>query len=613
MFPFRKSTFGTAVLSTGLLLAVPPAWSQFPATSERTSRAADGGLANESSRQPSLSAEGRFIAFASDASNLVAGDTNGNSDIFVYDTVSGVTERVSVSWKGHEARGESFHPSISADGRFVAFQSSAWNLHRDALNFGDSPAQIFVRDRLLGTTTRVTVALDGGDPNGSSTTPSISADGQRVAFESWATNLVATSGDSQPDVYVWDATTGISLVTEQTDPHCDARGRHPALSADGNVVAFRSLERLDPDSGNAGTFVRDLTLDTVVYEWVGYGETPRISHDGRYVATRGWSGGRRAVYLHDRETSVRTLASPARGDFECGPSDSRFPCRPGKLGGHDLSGDGRYVVYSTGATNVLAGTELNGDQIYAYDRVTGRVRRLGVGPGGRIGDGCSVDPAISADGQTVAFRTNAINVAPGRAKPIHDVVHTRWQCLDGDACRRPSSCGPEPRDCAPATHARLRLLRHAPGGTRPDRLSFRWQAPPLAEPFPHPEDGAAYQLCLYAGDAPHVEMDVSTSPDGQVRDGNRGFRIRSNGTTALIARNGEKRARLTFRGQGPLIDAPHLPLAAPNGITVQLHDTNSGRCYGAHFAPETIRRNLPGEETRGQFPDGRLAADFRAP
>lgn len=601
-----------AVVSLGL--GVPWARGQFPAPNERASRAPDHGLANENSREPSLSADGRFVAFTSDASNLVLGDTNGNGDVFVYDTVSGFIERVSVSWKGQEARGESYSPAISADGRFVAFGSRAWNLHRDALNFGNSVAQIFVRDRLLGTTTRVTVAADGGDPNGGSYEPSISDDGQRVAFQSHASNLVPSDGNTRPDVYLWDASEGLSLVTVQVDPHCDARGRYPAISGDGNFVAFRSFDHLDPDSiVGRGIFVRDLRSAEVSYEWVGRGDKPRISRDGRYVSAFWWLGSRRVVYLHDRETGVRTLATPTRGGLVCGPPEKRIPCKQGKVISHDLSGDGRYVVYATDGSNVLPATEFGGDHVYAYDRVTGRVRRLGVGPGGRMGDGCSVEPTISADGQAVAFRTNAINVAPGRGKPIHDVVHSRWQCLDDDACRLPSTCAPVPlEDCTQAMSARLRLRRHAPGGPRPDHLAFRWEASPLDEPFPHPEEGAQYQLCLYVGREPYVEMDVATSADGRVQDTNVGFRIRSEGSTAVIARNGDKRARLTFRGKGPLLDAPHLPLSAPNGVTVQVHDTNSGRCFGTHFPAEAIRRNRAGEEADGKFPDGRFAADVRS-
>ena len=605
----RRLAFCAAALTIGL--GVPRAWGQFPAPNDRASRAADDGLANENSREPSLSADGRFVAFASDASNLVAGDTNGNSDVFVYDTLSGVTERVSLSWKGLEARGESFSPSISGDGRFVAFASDAWNLYRDALNFGNNVVQIFVRDRLLGTTTRLTVAKDGGDPSGGSSDPAISDDGRRVAFLSWAANLDPADTNGRPDIFLWDATDGLSLVTAQV-PSCDPRGRNPALSGDGNVVAFRSLDPLDPNSNGIGIFVRDLTRADVEYEWVGSGDHPRLSHDGRYVSAFGRLDRRRVVYLYDREMQTRMLASPTTGDFACGPPENRFPCEAGKVLSHDLSADGRYVVYSTDASNVLAATEFHGDHVYAYDRDTGRVRRIGVGPGGRMADGCSVDPAISADGQTVAFRTNAINVAPGRGKPIHDIVYSRWQCVDDDTCRRPSTCAPKPRDCAEATTARLRLRRHAPGGTRPDRLSFRWQAPPLDEPFPHPEDGADYQMCLYVGNGPHVEMDVAANADGKVRDNALGFRIRSKGATALIARNGDKRARLTFRGEGPLIDAPYLPLAAPSGVTVQVHDTISGRCFGAHFPPESIRRNRAGEETQGRFPDGRFAADLRS-
>lgn len=604
---FDRRLLFCAALSLGYALAVSPAAGQFPAPSERTSMATDGGLADESSRLPSLSDDGRFIAFASDATNVVSGDTNGNRDVFVYDTLSGVTERVSLSWKGLEARGHSDCPSISADGRYVAFLSDAWNLYRDALNFGDSVDQVYVRDRLLGTTTRLTVAHDGGDPDNPSGCPSISADGQRVAFSSGARNLLPIDVGQVWDVFVWDAAEGISLVTVQTQPQYEDGGWNPALSADGYVIAF--------DGRFGRVLVRDLRRDEVVYEFIEIGRDTRISDDGRYVSyrrriferPRPWD----AVFLHDRETKTTTLATTRRNGLACGSPEARFPCRVGHVRSHDLSGDGRYVVYSTEGTDVLPATVLSGDQIYAYDRVTGRTRRLGLTPDGRMGDGCSVEPAISGDGHLIAYRTNANDVAPGRAKPIHDIVHSRWQCLDEETCRLASTCAPAPLNCAPAKSARLRLRRHAPGGTHPDRLSFRWQADPLDEPFPHPNDGATYQLCLYAGDTPEVEMDVVAGPDGKLRDGDRGWRLRSPGVTALIARNGDKRARLTFRGDGPRIDAPYLPLIAPGGLTAQIHDTNSGRCFGAHFPPETIRRNQPGEARDGRFPDGRLAADLR--
>jgi len=134
-----------------------------------------------------VSADGRFVAFDSLASNLVAGDKNHARDVFVRDRSTGVTERVSVDNQGYEATADSLRPSISADGRFVAFMSFARNLVQNDFN---SDADVFVRDRLLGTTECVSVDLNGDAGDDFSESPSLSGDGNQVAFHSNATNLV---------------------------------------------------------------------------------------------------------------------------------------------------------------------------------------------------------------------------------------------------------------------------------------------------------------------------------------------------------------------------------------------------------------------------------------
>jgi Tol biopolymer transport system component len=171
-----------------------------------------------SSTQPAISADGRFVAFASEATNLVPGDTNGFADIFVHDTVKGTIQRVSVASGGAQAvGGHSFYPSISADGRFVAFNSDATNLvPNDTNNSWD----IFVHDRVTGTTRRVSAATGGAQADAGSARPSISADGRYVAFESGATNFVPDDTNDLTDIFVYDrerkSTTRVSVVTDDT-------------------------------------------------------------------------------------------------------------------------------------------------------------------------------------------------------------------------------------------------------------------------------------------------------------------------------------------------------------------------------------------------------------
>src|SRR5439155_409199 len=153
------------------------------------------------SSNPSLSADGRYVAFASDASNLVTGDTGGRGDIFVRDLQTGVTTRASLDSGGAQGNASSDLPALSADGRYVAFASDASNLvSGDTNNVGD----IFVRDLQTGVTTRVSLDSSGTQANGSSSGPAISADGRYVAFTSLANNLVSGDTNNTWDIFVRD-------------------------------------------------------------------------------------------------------------------------------------------------------------------------------------------------------------------------------------------------------------------------------------------------------------------------------------------------------------------------------------------------------------------------
>jgi Tol biopolymer transport system component len=206
---------------------------------ERVSLTSDGKQANVGSVTPAISADGRWVAFLTDASNLVEEDTNKAGDIFVHDRQSGETWRVSVASDGTEGNGRSYEPHISADGRFVVFTSDASNLVSGDTN---RVSDVFIHDLQSGETRRVSLASDSRQGNSRSYDPSISADGRFVVFTSAATNLVYGDANLSHDVFVHDLQTGqtrrasLSLDGLQGDNH----SIEASISAEGRFVAFAS-------------------------------------------------------------------------------------------------------------------------------------------------------------------------------------------------------------------------------------------------------------------------------------------------------------------------------------------------------------------------------------
>ena len=216
-------------------------------TTERVSVATGGHQGNGRSTDPVISANGRFVVFASKATNLVPGDTNRVTDIFVRDRKRGTTERVSISSGGAQADRPSFGQSISADGRFVAFASRATNL---ALGDTGPNQDVFVRDRHLGTTETVSVGLNGVHARGHSFYPSISKDGRFVAFVSGASNLVQGDTNNVQDVFVRDRRARVTIlasVGQGRDRFRDG-GILATITPDGRAVAFVSGDLVPEDT-----------------------------------------------------------------------------------------------------------------------------------------------------------------------------------------------------------------------------------------------------------------------------------------------------------------------------------------------------------------------------
>jgi Tol biopolymer transport system component len=336
---------------------------------------------------------------------------------------------VSVDTSGAEANGDSFAPAISSDGRFVAFSSAASNLVAGDSNDAND---IFLRDRQANTTTRVSVGLNGANPNGGSISPSLSADGRMVAFTSAASNLVAGDANNQVDAFVVDRQTGVtSLVSVDSDGvQAILDSFTPVLSGNGRFVAFTSYApNLIAEDTNDGSdvFVRDLQAHTTTrvnqytggFEAEGDSLRPSISADGRFVAfdSDAWNlvwgdtNDTFDVFVHDRQTDITTRVSVD----DSGTQSDGASYRP------SLSADGRFVAFYSDASNLVPGDTNGAADVILYDRQSGATKRVSVADGGAESNSDSLRPALSASGRLVAFESEASNLVAGDSNHFTDV------------------------------------------------------------------------------------------------------------------------------------------------------------------------------------------------
>jgi Tol biopolymer transport system component len=334
-------------------------------TTERVSISSGGLQGNGGSYAASISADGRFVAFASFASNLVPGDTNGTVDVFLRDRLSGVTELVSIGPGGGPGNGASQSPSISADGRYVAFASDASDLVPGDTN---GVTDVFVRDRLTGVTTRVSVGSGGVEGNGPSYSPAISADGLSVAFASDASNLISWDTNGFTDVYfrAWQIDYTEIVSVDSSAALGNGPSGSPSISADGRIVAFASDATnlvLGDTNGVSDVFVRNRSHGTTERVSISSGGlqgngsslSPSISADGRFVAfasdaaflVPGDTNGTTDIFIRDRDaTSFTSLCDPGvDGVLSCpcsnNPSGSGRGCdNSAHTGGAVLSASG---------------------------------------------------------------------------------------------------------------------------------------------------------------------------------------------------------------------------------------------------------------------------------
>lgn len=409
----------------------------------RVSTSASGVQANGPSREPAISANGRFVAFTSLASNLVAGDTNNVVDVFVKDLSDGSIVRANLRANGQEDTATNLccngfdllAPSLSADGRFIAFMTGGQLSPLDTSFHND----IYVRD--LQTGALDIVSSNSNDVLGDfrSMGPAvISADGRYVAFASQAFNFAPNDNNDTQDIWRKDRLTRrldfvSSNATGQGGFDTSDVSYGTAMSADGRYVVFSSLsEHLVPNDVNNDydVFLKDVLTGAIeristTSTGVNVGnrsDSPGISADGRYVVFRSSSNGLVAgdtngvsdIFVRDRQLSTVSRINLNPNGTQTASGDSVLPA---------ISADGRFVSYQSAASTLVTGDTNAADDVFVRDILTpgaSSVRASAVNPGARV-DSASSDASISRDGSVIAFASAASNLINGDTNGVSDI------------------------------------------------------------------------------------------------------------------------------------------------------------------------------------------------
>lgn len=416
---------------------------------ELASRDSNGIPGNGSSYQAAISLDGNVVAFTSAASNLSPHPMGSCCyQVFVRDRAAGTTEFVPVTVDGNAPDQGSRNPSLSADGRFVLFQSLASNLVANDTN--GQAADLFVRDRLLGTTVLASLTSQGVQSSASIQFGRISADGVWVVFETGAADIVPGDTNGVSDVFVRNLQTGVvECVSHRADGSQAVLGsRSGSLSADGTRVCFASFDRLVPADTDDLEDVYVLDRSTGVLELVSPGLAPSdgestqpvISADGLTVAFSSWdshllagdTNGYMDVFWRDLSSGTTGCASVRSTGVQLG-GVSAFAA---------ISGDGRTVgFWSTQA--VVPGTPAGAYHLYCHDRVTGATTLLDAAPNGEPSNGfCEQNIALSGDGRWTAFATDASNLVPNDVPQSDVFVRDRASAPPASYCAaKPNSQG----------------------------------------------------------------------------------------------------------------------------------------------------------------------------
>ncbi|MGD0812111.1 MAG: hypothetical protein ABSA83_00755 [Verrucomicrobiota bacterium] len=348
-----------------------------------------------------LSANGQYICFTSDADNLVTNDQNGFRDVFVANLASNTTILVSVATNGWSGAGFSSEASISSDGRYVVFSSSAANLVPGDTN---NAVDVFERDLHGGTTTLVSVNQSGTGPgNAASYSPVMSSDGRFVLFRSQAQNLATGSfGSGNENLFLRDLQLGVTyaLTASGTSPAVSSS----AMTPDGHFVAFIGII---PGSRSSYLYVWDSQLATLTY-------TNTTSSLLQVAISQ---NGQRLAYSTAGALYVADLSNPTNNSTVDNTSGCGFLTRQGSL---NFSADSSQLAYVTSAYLVTLGYPAS-NNVYLYDVVAKTNFLVSHNNNGVAGNGPSDSPVFSPDGRFVAYRSSASNLAPGDSNGVPNI------------------------------------------------------------------------------------------------------------------------------------------------------------------------------------------------
>ena len=388
---------------------------------------------------PAMSADGRWVAFISEATNLLGGDPsadpNGHADVFLVDTLTSTIRAVSSA--GVPADGDSLDVDISADGRYVAFETFATNIVPDDAN--GSAGDIVLFDAQTGGLSLVSRrGAAGVQGNDASYAPSISADGTKVAFGSRATNLISSDTNGRSDIFVRDLVAGVTsrVSTDSSGRQANNSSFDAVIASGGGFVALSSLASnlVSGDTNGArDVFLKNLSTGKVTRSSISNGERQGgsssgledISANGRWVVfssfasnlVRGDDNNKGDVFVRDR-IDATTVRVSRRGAMEAN----------GESFGAAISDDGSFVVFGTRATNLDVEPDGNGSltDIYEYRAATKTLVRVSVDAAGTWTDGASYDVTIAGDGTVVAFASLATDIAPADLDGVDDVFTHGW-------------------------------------------------------------------------------------------------------------------------------------------------------------------------------------------
>ena len=375
----------------------------------------------------SMSTGAGVVAFCSAANNLVASDSNGKSDIFVRYPFQRITKRVSVSSTGVQANGDCFHPAISVDGRFVAFDSNASNLVTGDHN---GTNDVFVADLQTGKVIRVSVGANKVEANGASSSAAISGDGRYIAFESTATNL---DGYKMGGVFVYDQSSGSTFRASYDTAGKPLAGAYePAISANGSVIAFSAflssgMHILVRDRAKNST--EYATINTYGVPVGGDdADTPVLSSDGRYVAFTTKAllvPGITGIDFEDQVFANCYVRDRVNKTTELVNVSNVAKQGVGWCSDVSISADGRYVAYSSAARTLVPNDTNKVFDVFVRDRANKKTTRISVSNSGVEGNADSFSSAIDPSGNWAAFLTDASNLLRPDSNASTDIVLTQ--------------------------------------------------------------------------------------------------------------------------------------------------------------------------------------------